>query len=369
MKKLLLLFTLIVLFYSNSSAEDSPTLSIGAKAPDFSLKGTNNKYYTLDSWKSSKLLVIIFSCNHCPTAQAYEDRIIDFQKKYKAEGVQVVVISPNADRAVRFDELGFSDLNDSFEEMKIRAKDKSYNFPYLYDGETQVVTKAYGPTTTPHAFVFDKSRILRYVGRIDNEEHIGKATTFDLENAVKELLQDKPVSISNTKTFGCSIKWKSKIEWKTKEVESWKSEDVTLEIANLEKIKDLVKNTDNKFRLINFWALWCGSCITEFSSLVETDKMYRNREFDFVTISLDAEKSNQKALQFLKKKMASNKNYIFSDQNKYELIEATDSQWQGALPYTILIDPSGKIVYRQSGIIDILALRKAIVDKLGRVYP
>ncbi len=369
MRKLCLLLSLIVLFFTNSKAEDSPTLSIGSKAPNFSLRGTDGKFYTLDSWKSSKLLVIIFSCNHCPTAQAYEDRIIAIQNKYKKEGVQVVVISPNADRAVRFDELGFSDLNDSFEEMKIRAKDKSYNFPYLYDGGTQAVTTAYGPTTTPHAFVFDKSRILRYVGRIDNEEHIGKATVFDLENALKELLLNKPVSISSTKTFGCSIKWKSKIAWKNKEVESWKTEEVTLEKANLEKIKELVKNANDKYRLINFWALWCGPCVTEFSSLIESDKMYRNREFDFVSISLDSEKSTQKALQFLKKKMASNKNYIYSDQDKYELIEVTDKQWQGALPYTILIDPSGKIVYRQSGIIDILALRKAIVDKLGRVYP
>ena len=369
MRKLILFFALIVLFSKNSKAEDYPTLSIGSKAPDFYLKSTNGMYYSLNSWKSAKLLVLIFSCNHCLTAQAYEDRIIDFQRRHKADGVQVVVISPNADKAVRFDELGFLDLNDSFEEMKIRAKDKSYNFPYLYDGETQAVTKAYGPTTTPHTFVFDKSRVLRYVGRIDNEEHIGKATAFDLENAVQELMKNKPVSISSTKTFGCSIKWKSKIEWKTKEVESWKIEEVTLEKANLEKIKDIVKNTDNKFRLVNFWALWCGPCVTEFSSLVETDKMYRNREFDFVTISLDSEKSTDKALQFLKKKMASNKNYIFSDQDKYELIEATDSKWQGALPYTILIDPTGKIVYRQSGIIDILALRKAVVNKLGRVYP
>ena len=121
MRKLILFFALIVLFSKNSKAEDYPTLSIGSKAPDFYLKSTNGMYYSLNSWKSAKLLVLIFSCNHCLTAQAYEDRIIDFQRRHKADGVQVVVISPNADKAVRFDELGFLDLNDSFEEMKIRV--------------------------------------------------------------------------------------------------------------------------------------------------------------------------------------------------------------------------------------------------------
>ena len=368
MKKALCLLFLFCAFCS-VKAEDFKTLEIGAKAPDFSLKATDGKIYNLASFKSYELLVIIFSCNHCPTAQAYEDRMIAFQQKYATKNVRLVVISPNDDKAVRFDELGYSDLSDSYPEMVLRAKQKKYNFPYLYDGATQATSQAYGPTTTPHAFVFNKERVLKYVGRIDDEEHIGRAKVFDLENAVDDLLAKRMVATPTTKTFGCSVKWKSKSDWKLKEVEGWKSEPVSLDKIDVQGMKNLIANTDGKYRLINFWATWCGPCVAEFSSLVETDKMYRNRDFDFVTVSMDDFKVQEKALNFLKKKYASNKNYIFGSEKKYDLIEAVDPKWQGALPYTVLVSPGGQVVFRQSGIINIVELRTAIVEKIGRYYP
>ena len=127
---ILLLFTSAFAF----SNKDYKTLEIGASAPGFKLPGVDGRTYTLASFKSATILVIIFTCNHCPTAQAYEDRIIQLTKDYRNKGVAVVAISPNDPTAVRLDELGYTDLSDSFEEMKIRAKQKGFNFPYLYDG-------------------------------------------------------------------------------------------------------------------------------------------------------------------------------------------------------------------------------------------
>ena len=133
---------LITLLYSFNFCVADPysehkTLPIGAKAPDFKLMGVDGKTYTLSSFKDAKILVSIFTCNHCPTAQAYEDRIIQLAKDYKDKGVAVVAINPNDPKAINLDELGYTDLSDSFEEMKIRAKEKHFNFPYLYDGATQ----------------------------------------------------------------------------------------------------------------------------------------------------------------------------------------------------------------------------------------
>ena len=140
------------------AASAPETLKIGSPAPDFSLPGVDGKTYTLESFKDADILVLVFTCNHCPTAQAYEDRIKQLAADYRDRKVALVAISPNDPLAVRLDELGYSDLSDSFEEMKTRAKDRGYNFPYLYDGENQKVSLAYGPVATPHVFIFDRAR-------------------------------------------------------------------------------------------------------------------------------------------------------------------------------------------------------------------
>ena len=129
---LVLLFSLF--FSGKPMAEDPVTIAIGTNAPDFKLPGTDGKIYSLASFAKAKILLIVFTCNHCPTAQAYEDRIIQLTNDYKSKAVQVVAISPNDPKAIRLDELGYSDMSDTFNEMKIRHKQKKYNFPYLYDG-------------------------------------------------------------------------------------------------------------------------------------------------------------------------------------------------------------------------------------------
>ena len=129
------------------------TLAIGSQAPDFKLPGIDGKSYSLASFKNAKILVIVFTCNHCPTAQAYEERLIHITKEYNSRGVAVVAIMPNDSKSVQLNELGYTDLGDSFEEMKLHAKRKHFNFPYLFDGENEMVSKAYGPVATP-TFLF-----------------------------------------------------------------------------------------------------------------------------------------------------------------------------------------------------------------------
>ena len=176
--------------------EDHPTLEIGRAAPDFNLSDVSGKIFSLSSFAKSKILVVIFTCNHCPTAQAYEDRSIQLTGDYAERGVAVVAIMPNDDKALRLDELDFSDLGDSFEDMKVRANEKKFNFPYLYDGETQTVAKAYGPVATPHIFIFDADRKLRYQGRFDDTESPFKTpANKDTRNTIEALLQNKEVPV------------------------------------------------------------------------------------------------------------------------------------------------------------------------------
>ncbi|MFD2519736.1 thioredoxin family protein [Emticicia soli] len=194
----------------------TPTLAIGAKAPDFNLPATDGKHYSLKDFASAKVLVVIFTCTHCPTAQAYEDRIKAIVNDYKSKGVAVVAISPNSPISVLLEELGYTNLNDDFENMAIRAKDKDFNFPYLYDGDTHSASVHYGPVATPHAFVFDKERILKYNGRLDAIEKPGQANAEDLRAAIDATLAGKEVATPTTKTFGCSVKWAWNIEYKPK---------------------------------------------------------------------------------------------------------------------------------------------------------
>ena len=358
-------------FTGRSSPEEPVTLAIGVKAPDFKLPGTDGKIYSLANFAKAKILVVIFTCNHCPTAQAYEDRIIQLTSDYKNKGVQVIAISPNDPLAVRLDELGYSDMGDTFEEMKIRHKQKKYNFPYLYDGKTQSTSKAYGPATTPHVFIFDKERKLRYKGRIDDTEKPSKTpATTDTRTALDELLANKEVTSNTTKVFGCSVKWASKTNWLKEYKEKWASEPVEIESIDEAGIKDLLKNTSDKLRLINVWATWCGPCVTEFPDFITINRMYQGRDFEFISISADDPTAKDKVLKFLKGKQAANKNYLFNTDNKYKLIEAVDPNWQGALPYTILVEPGGKIVYGKQGRIDVQEMKKNIVENalIGRYY-
>lgn len=352
------------------SQRDVTILEPGAEAPDFSLPDVSGKFYSLNDFKDSKALVIIFTCNHCPTAQAYEDRMIDFTNDYKNKGVAVVGIMPNSAMGLLPEECGYTDMNDTYEEMVIRARDKGYNFPYLYDGDDQEVSLKYGPATTPHAFVFDKDRKLAYVGRIDNSEKPGTANSEDLRAAVDAVLEGRPVENPVNKAFGCSVKWGWKDEWGKKVEEDYKKKEVTLERLNPAGIKDLMANSSDKLRLINVWATWCAPCVIEYPELVLLQRWYGQRNFEFISLSADNPEHFDKALGFLKKTHSPVKNYLYDDTDKYKLIEAVDPNWNGALPYTILIEPGGKVAYSFQGPVDLLELKRAIVEHplMGRYY-
>lgn len=369
MKRLIFWCILLAISFNLYGQQEVKTLDIGDKAPDFNLPGVDGKMYSLNDFNNYDMLAIIFTCNHCPTAQAYEDKIIQAVNDYRGRGVGFVAISPNSPNALSLSELGYSDMGDDLEDMKRRARDKEYNFPYLYDGETQKTSMAYGPVATPHVFIFDKDRKLQYAGRVDDTENpYLEPGQQDMINALEAMLNSKPVPVPKTKTFGCSVKWAWKDEWKNKLLEDWAEAPVSLEEIDVEGLAALVKNKGEKLRLINFWATWCGPCVIEFPEFITIDRMYRGRDFEFISVSADKLNKKDKALEFLEKMEAANKNYIFSGDNTYDLIEAVDKDWQGGIPYTVLVAPGGDIVYKTMGTIDPLNLKKQIVNYLGRYY-
>lgn len=174
-------------------------MNIGDVAPDFSLKGSDGKTYSLESFPEAKALAVVFSCNHCPYVKAYEERMMDIQKDYRARGFRLVAI--NSNDAENYPE-------DSFEEMVLRAKEKGFNFPYLFD-ETQETARRYEATHTPHLFVFDQNLKLAYTGKIDDNWENPKAVKERYwREALDDILSGKPARNPQTHAIGCTIKWK-----------------------------------------------------------------------------------------------------------------------------------------------------------------
>src|SRR5579859_6801037 len=209
-----------------------PILKIGSAAPDFDLPGVDSRQHRLSDYASSKLLAIVFTCDHCPVAQMYEKRIKQLAADYRDRGVALVAINPNDPKAVHLSEMGHTDLGDTLEEMKLRAEYRHFNYPYLSDGATQSVALKYGPTATPHAFIFDEQRKLQYEGRIDNSPREELATKHEARDAIEALLAGQPVAVKSAPAVGCSTKWAYKEAGAQAEVDNSEREPVTVEMAS-----------------------------------------------------------------------------------------------------------------------------------------
>ena len=193
-------FVLVVVLAAFTVNKHAGGYKVGDVATDFSLKNINNKNVSLKDFKDAKGYIVIFTCNHCPYAQAYEDRIIALDKKYKKMGYPVIAINPNNP---------VKQKDDSFDKMQERAREKGFTFPYLLD-EGQKIYPQYGATKTPHVYVLQKTskgNVVKYIGAIDdNYEDEAAVKQKYVENAVNALLNGKDVSVKETKAIGCSIK-------------------------------------------------------------------------------------------------------------------------------------------------------------------
>ncbi len=382
MKKLL---APLFAFALSCAAADVTPLKIGTAAPDFSLPGIDGKAHTLAEFSKADVLVIAWLSNHCPDSQAAEGRVKKIVTEMKGKSFALVAINPNNPDGLRPDELGYSKYNDSLEEMKLHAKEQGFNFPYLYDGETQAAARAYGCLATPHIFVFDKERKLRYQGRLDESRYADEAsvTSPDARNAIEAVLAGKEVAVTTTKVHGCSTKWLGKKDAVTKDDEKWEKGTVEVELIDAKGVAALRKNDTDKVRMFNVWATWCGPCVKEFPELVKTSRKFGLRNFEFISISEDDPKEIAAAKEFLEKKNAivpdklkaslakegrKGNAYVFSEANTDALVSALDPEWDGPIPHTLVVAPGGKVIYRHNGEVDGEELRAKILDYLGRFY-
>ena len=351
---------------SDQPDDTHPTLAIGAAAPDFCLPGVDGQTHCLKDYAAAKVLLIAFICNHCPTSQLYESRIKRIAEDYKDRGVAVVAIEPNNPNAVRLDEMGYTDVGDSFEEMQIRAEYRRFNFPYLYDGETQTISNLYGPTATPHVFIFDRDRRLRYEGRVDNNPRESLVTRHDARLALDALLAGKTISPAKTPSVGCSTKWLYKEEGRREELAGIEKLPVRLKSVSADELRALRKNSTGKLLLIDFWATWCGPCRKELPAFETMYRMYGHRAFDLVTVSINYPDEKRGVEKVLETEHATSTNLILGSTDLYAQLAAFDPDWSAAVPYTLLLRPDGTIAYKvQSANVDPLQLKRVIIANLA----
>lgn len=345
-----------------------PILPIGSFAPDFALPGVDGRIHTLSDYASSPVLAIVFTCNHCPISQMYEQRIQQLDDAYKDKGVALVAIQPNDPKAIRIDELDSSDISDSLPEMKLRVQYKHLTYPYLYDGDTQQTARAYGPQATPHVFVFDEQRRLRYEGRFDDNYRIEKVTTQNARLAIDALLAHQPIAVTHTGVFGCSTKWSEKSADRVAALEKINEQPVNVEMVSKAGLATLRSNPSRQLMLVDFWATWCGSCIAEFGDLEDTLRMYQDRDFSLVTVSANTPDEKAAVVRFLEGKHAASNNLLFDSDDTSGHQTAFDPNWDSAVPYTVLLSSDGKVLYREMGTVDILELRRTILANLPAAY-
>ena len=340
-----------------------PILAIGSQAPDFKLPGIDGRDHTLAEYKDP-ILVVMFICNHCPTSQLYEGRMKKLVDDYSAKGVGFVAINPNDPKAVQLSELGYTDVSDSLDEMKVRSEYRHFNFPYLWDGATQSVTQAYGAQATPHIFIFDKDRKLQYEGRIDNAQRESIVKIQDARLALDAMVAGQPVATPHTPAFGCSTKWKSKIDTGIAELKKIEAEPVTVEMATADDLKKLRSNPTGKVMVVNFWATWCAPCLEEMPAIEDTWRMFRRRDFDLVTVSTNYPDEKAGVLKTLQAQHASSRNLMFGSDDTYALQAAFDAKWDAGVPFTMVIAPGGRVIYQEQGSVDVIAMRRAILANL-----
>jgi peroxiredoxin len=372
---------LLGLFGGFATAQDIPkVLPIGSDLPAFSLPGIDGKTHTEKDYAEAKILCIIFTCNHCPDSVAAAARTEEIHQEYKDKGVAIIAVNANNPNSLRPDELGYSPFNDSFEEMKPFAESYGWTFPYLYDGENQKFAIACGAQSTPHVFVFDSERKLRYTGRMDDSRRSSAPVEKSyLRDAFEALLAGNEIQETVTRSFGCSTKWLFKGDSVAEEQKKWEAKPVTLDDLDEALAKKLAENKSGNVRVINFWSTTCGPCVAEFPDLVETYRRFQNRNVDFISISLDPAEDKAAVQKFLESRHAAlsertrksmekesrtSNNYIWTGSNPDKLAEAISPEWTGALPLTVIISPDGKVLWSHGAEIDVVELRTEILKGL-----
>jgi hypothetical protein len=331
----------------------------------FELPGVNGQYYRNSDLKGHKLTLIIFLSNHCKVSQSFQKKIIQMNKIWIENQIKLFVFSPNYEKAILPDELAYSDYGDSFEEMKHRAYDESYNFPFIYDGKSQVVTNSLNAKITPIGYLFNKDEKLVYSGKIGNYLRPNDAIKTHLEKNINYLLNGKEVKFNKTKVYGTAIKFQKDMKIAEQVAKRHSQETVNLYYADSKRINFFLNQKTNFPKLFYFWEKRSNlkTVETNLDKICKIFKKFRKRGLKVFTVCICSEEQRNATHLILRNSELSALNYYTNNIDKLDVGKIKLKERQ--LHFIRLMDNNNLLNYQAIEHVDFTTLNASVLSLLN----
>ncbi len=343
------------MFYTKSRAQEF------TKLPEFNLLGIDDNYYSNDGFNQYENLGIVFYSNHCRVSQKFDDLIKRMAKLFAEKNSILIAVSPNYEKSILPDEKAYSEVGDSFQEMKIRARLRKFNFLYLYDGKDQDLAKKMGVTATPHAFIYNKERKLIYNGRIGDFNRVNDLKASDFFETFAHKTDERDYFLQ-TKVFGSAIKTIEDLKLADEVRRRYSEEKIRVSHATKKKIEFFLTHPSEKPKLVYVWSIGDDENRENLLAMSSIFKIFRKRGLKVYTICVGT--NLLKTKEILEKAQLSTTNFLLEGRNFSPLAKYHPNEGNRITPFLALLDKKGNLLVSHSGLFDPLFYKIKIIEAL-----
>jgi hypothetical protein len=335
---------------------------------EFSLMGVDYKTYTNKDLNGLNGTLLVFLSNHCKFSQTFQQFLVHSNKKWINQGIKLIAISPNHEKAILPDEMAFSEVGDSFEEMVLRAQTQNYNFAYIYDGKNQIITKSIETKITPSAYLFDSQGELVYSGRIGDHEMPNDYEKSELHQNIVKLINKEKVEYNRTKIHGTAVKFKKDIRFAENLAKRYAEETIRLNYADERKLNFFIEQETNYPRFFYVWSLENNPDVTR-ENLIKIStvyKIFRKRGIKVFTVCICKPEDQSKVLEILKQTQLSSLNFYTGGTEVSKLVTLRSQEGKRITPFCRIIQGDNSLAYGKNDLLDIKILKREFLYTLNK---